>query len=306
MVRKVVITLVLLGLVVPIPGLGIIWQVERFPPFIIHFHPQDSKNVPGVTRALSTEYPVIQGRLGVRKADEIKVFIAPRERDFQQLSQASLPMWVGGYAIPSQQMMVLKSPSFSKPMRELQNTAVHELVHLALESEMGDVIIPRWLNEGLAVTLSGEGVTLSKSILSWAILSGRLLDLMDIEHVMGMSAQDARLAYLESVMAVDYLRLQGGWDGIRELLDQLKATEDFDSAMVRVYGVDETGFEWEFLKKIRHQYRWAILIDPMFYISAAFIPLLGMGGFMVWRRKRRIRKEWEDEDQEQYWEERNP
>ena len=76
--------------------------------------------------------------------------------------------------------------------------------------------------------------------------------------------------------------------------------------MVRVYGVDETGFEWEFLKKIRQQYRWAILIDPMFYISAAFIPLLGLAGFMVWRRKRRILKEWEAEEPEQYWEERNP
>lgn len=306
MVRKIVIIWVFCWLVVPIPVSGIIWQMERFPPFIVHFHPQDSKNIPGVTRVLNTEYPVIQERLGVRKADEIKVFIAPTMQDFQQLSQASLPKWVGGFALPSQQMMVLKSPSFSKPMRELQNTAIHELVHLALESEMGDVIVPRWLNEGLAVTLSGEGATLSKSILSWAILSGRLLDLMDIEHVLGMSAQDARLAYLESAMAVDDLRMQGGWDGVRDLLDQLKATEDFDSAMVRVYGVDETGFEWEFLKKIRHQYRWAILIDPMFYISAAFIPLLGLAGFMVWRRKRRILKEWEDEDQEQYWEESNP
>lgn len=306
MIHKVIIILIFLTLAFPIPVLGILWQIERYPPFVVHFHPQDSKNVAAVARALSNEYPVIQGRLGLIKADEIKVFIAPSQRDFQQLSQASLPTWVGGYAIPSQQIMVLKSPSFSKPMRELQNTAIHELVHLALESDMGDVILPRWLNEGLAVTLSGEGVTLPKSILSWAILSGRLHDLLDIEHVFGMSAPEARLAYLESAMALDDLRLQGGWESVRDLLHQLKATGDFDSAMVRVYDVDETGFEWEFLKTIRQKYRWAVLIDPMFYVSIAFIPLLGLAGFMVWRRKRRIMKEWEDEDQAQYWDESNP
>jgi hypothetical protein len=107
-------------------------------------------------------------------------------------------------------------------------------------------------------------------------------------------------------MALDDLRLQGGWEGVRNLLDQLKATGDFDSAMVHVYGVDETGFEWEFLKTIRQKYRWAVLIDPMFYVSIAFVPLLGLAGFMVWRRKRRIMKEWEDEDQDLYWDESNP
>jgi hypothetical protein len=286
---------------------GVIWQVEQFPPFVVHYHPQDAKNIPGVIRSLNEQYPVIRERLGIEPVESVNIFVAPTLRDFQQLSQAQLPRWVEGYAMPSRNMMVLKSPSYSRPMRELGVTAVHELVHLLLGLEMGDVIVPRWLDEGLAVTLSGEGANQSKSILSWAILSGRLQGFLDIEHVMGMSAQEARLAYLESTMALDELRLRKDWSGVRELLGELKATGDFDSAMYQVYGVDEAGFEWEFFKKLRTQYRWAVLVDPMFYFAVSFIPLLGLAGYMVWRKKRRILKEWEEESpSDVYWGERNP
>ena len=111
-----------------------IWQVQQFQPFVYHYHPQDSKNLPGVIRALNTEYPVIGERLGIEPLESASVFIAPTLQDFQQLSGAQLPMWVGGYAIPEAQMMVLKSPTFGQPIRDLNTTAVHELVHLQLES----------------------------------------------------------------------------------------------------------------------------------------------------------------------------
>jgi len=290
-----------------LPSRAMIWQVHHFPPFTIYYHPQDSKNLPDVLRALNREYPVIRERLGLPLLKHADIYIAPTLEDFYQLSQVNLPMWAMGYSIPEQQMMVLKSPTFGKPLGDLSTTAVHELVHLELESDLGDVIFPTWLNEGLAVTLSGEGASLPRSILSWSILSGRLLSLFDIDHVMGMSAQDARLAYLESTLAVDDLRLIQGWEGIRQLLGQLKATGNFDTAMVKVYGMDEAAFEYDFLKKVRKQYRWAVLADPMFYVTIAFVPLLGLAGIMVWRKKRRIMKEWEEQQQEDmYWGERNP
>jgi hypothetical protein len=304
---KYLLLLVLVGILNCVPkSWAIIWQVERFRPFVIYYHPQDSQNVPGVMKALRDEYPVLKERLGISPPDSIVIVIAPTLQDFMELSQAQLPMWVEGYAIPEQMRMVLKSPTFSSPIRELGSTSVHELVHLLLESEMKEVLLPRWLDEGLAVTLSGEGANLSRSMLSWSILSGRLLSLMDIEHVLGMSSQDARLAYLESLLAVDDLRLIKGWEGVQGLLSQLKSTGDFDSAMVRVYGMDEASFEWDFLKKIRHQYRWAVLVDPMFYVGIAFIPLLGLAGFMVWRRKRKILKEWEEQPPDIYSGEINP
>jgi hypothetical protein len=107
-------------------------------------------------------------------------------------------------------------------------------------------------------------------------------------------------------MAVDDLLTQKGWDGIRQVLAQLKATGDFDSAMVQVYGLDEQSFEWEFLKSLRRQYRWAVLVDPMFYVGFGFIPLLGLAGYMVWRRKRKILKEWEEHPPDIYSGEINP
>ena len=289
------------------PLRAMVWQVQHSPPFTIYYHPQDSKNLPGVLKALNQEYPVIRERLGLPLLKHADIYIAPTLEDFFQLSQVDLPAWATGYSIPERQMMVLKSPTFGTPLRDLSTTAVHELVHLELESDLGDVLFPTWLNEGLAVTLSGEGASLPRSILSWAILSGRLLTLFDIDHVMGMSAQDARLAYLESTLAVDDLRLIRGWEGIRDLLNQLKATGNFDSAMVKVYGIDEAAFEYDFLKKVRQQYRWAVLADPMFYVTIAFVPLLGLAGIMVWRKKRRIMKEWEEQQPEDiYWGERNP
>jgi hypothetical protein len=308
-IRRVMLPLALvLCLYLVVPAHAMLWQVQKFPPFTIYYLPQDSKNVPGVLKALNEAYPVIRQRLGVPPLDHADVYIAPTSQDFFQLSQTSLPTWAAGYSIPDRHMMVLKSPSFGTPLRDLSTTAVHELVHLQLESDLGDIIFPRWMNEGLAVALSGESASLPRSILSWAILSGRLLGFFDIDHVMGMPAQDARLAYLESLLAVDDLRTIKGWDGIHDLLDQLKVTGDFDTAMVRVYGMDEASFEYDFLKQIRRRYRWAVLADPMFYVGISFIPLLGLAGFMVWRKKRRIMKEWEEEQSSEdiYWDERNP
>jgi hypothetical protein len=308
-VRRIVFFLALMSCLSWVaPVRAMLWQVQKFPPFSLYYLPQDSRNVSGVLKALNEAYPVIRERLGMPPLTDADVYIAPTSQDFFQLSQTSLPAWAAGYSIPERHMMVLKSPSFSTPLRDLSTTAVHELVHLQLESDLGDIIFPRWMNEGLAVTLSGEGASLPRSILSWAILSGRLLGFLDIDQVMGMSAQDAHLAYLESVLAVDDLLTIKGWEGIRHLLDQLKATGDFDTAMVRVYGMDEATFEWDFLKQIRHQYRWAVLADPMFYVGISFIPLLGLAGFMVWRKKRQIMKQWEAEQSSEdiYWDERNP
>jgi hypothetical protein len=101
----------------------------------------------------------------------------------------------------------------------------HELVHAALDAEAPNLILPAWLNEGLAEWFEARAVgkrALSggeQSALERVARGGALASLAELSAPAfgGLRADAASLAYLQSYAFVDFLARTGGERSLVEL-----------------------------------------------------------------------------------------
>jgi hypothetical protein len=277
-----------------LPALSV-WETARNNWATVHYHPPEASNVQAVFRTLDSAYPFITANLGLEFKGKLDIYIASRPAEFGELTDWKLPLWAQGVAFPAENRIVLKSPRFSGSQVDLGRAAIHEFVHLLLEAEVGSV--PRWLNEGLAVLLSGE-MYFDDRPLSRASFSGKFLPLQQIESVMDFESDRAQLAYQQSLSATRYLVAQFGWNTVKKLLDNLNRGLPYDKSFLNATGIWPDEFENEWLKTTGSSLKLSVLKDWDFYFGVIFVPLLLLGGIMMFFRHRKIKKRWQEEEQE--------
>ncbi len=265
---------------------------ERIKLFI---HPGDETNASGLTEAIDQAMPELETKLGINIPYQPKIFLVTSQEEFDRATGGTLPPWSEGVSFAETGAIVLKSPSFSGDINSLHRTAVHELVHLMIAKKAGRGV-PRWLNEGLAQFLSGEGQGKALMPLSRALWSNHLLPLASIERVDRFSHADAELAYLQSFHATEFFINQYGWETLRNLLSKLGEGVPWEVALFQTIQTDQAGFEATWRAHLEKSYRWMILLDSQIYlfIGATFLVLLA--GVAMVRRRRRIYRKWEAED----------
>ncbi|MDW7682028.1 MAG: peptidase MA family metallohydrolase, partial [bacterium] len=232
----------------------------------------------------------------IELTDSVYFFMAPTESDYLNHVGSSIPNWSSGVAFPDQRRIVLKSPRTSNQPNAPFKTAVHELAHIMLHSNIDGRAIPRWFDEGIAVYFSGEKMYASGSLVSKAVISKSLIDLMEIDRVLKFHQDKARLAYQQSYLAVRYLFEQYGAEQVKKLVQQLRQGNDLDQAMLNTIGMDMADFEYEWYHHIRHKYRWHFLMDFDYYLWIIILGLFILGFILIRRRNRKTIKRWEQEN----------
>jgi len=162
-------------------------------------------------------------------AGRVEVEIHAEPARFQARAEAAtghlVPLGLRGLAVPAHnRILALHDPS-DVGVWETVVTLSHEYVHLAMRTLTPTGRLPRWLDEGLAVTLTMD---LSTDLLTlWERASGVGLRLGDMEDDFGGSGRAVDLAYARSAVAAqrildepngDALLVRGlseGWDTSR-------------------------------------------------------------------------------------------
>ncbi len=129
----------------------------------------------------------------------------------------------------------------------LKRVLRHEFVHALLHDELGSAgsAIPTWLNEGLAMELSGDRWSDLDQIMKQEFT---LIPLPALEGDWGgLSSDAATVAYLEANSAVHYLIDRFGMSRVRELLVHLKARQALSAAMQSQLSLSYEQFQsrWE-------------------------------------------------------------
>jgi len=264
--------------------------------FRVFFHSQDAPNYRALWPQLRLGLGRLQMGLGIPLQDTVTYIITPNREEWRRIT-GGIPDWAQGISDPNHRVTILKSPRFGDPMHPFYVTAVHELVHLLLHGGHPDAYIPRWLDEGLAQILSGESLQLRTGLISAAVLSNRIHNFYQIEHVMNMPAQEAQLAYAESVTAVDLLVKTYGWSGVRNYIAALGSGLEPDEAFIKTFGIHLGEFEGQWFGYLRNTYRFSFFQNWEFYLGVLFLPFLALAGFFAWRRRRKILARWEEEEQ---------
>ncbi len=140
----------------------------------------------------------------------------------------------------------------------LVRTLHHELVHAAFDAVAPGLVLPGWLNEGLAEWFSARtGGLLPIGRNDFALLAqlgarGELLAMtaLSAPSFASLDAGAAPLAYLQSRALVDHLARNRGDRVLRALVLRLLRTGDLERSLAREAGVDSAGLEAAFLAEL--------------------------------------------------------
>ena len=191
--------------------------------------------------------------LGVRETDPIDFFVYASQAPFYDALGPGTRENVGGEAHADiRTLFALIGPSaVGDPWVDV--VIPHELTHLVFNTAVRNAyhFPPRWLNEGLAVYLS-EGYTSSWRVaVQGAVRGGSLLSLAALDGQFPTTADGFRLAYGESVSAVEFFVRTYGKDRLVSLIRSYAAGRTDDEAFSAASGVDVPGFEAAWLADLR-------------------------------------------------------
>jgi hypothetical protein len=146
-------------------------------------------------------------------------------------SATGSPVWADGLFDPVLGRIQIPTQDALADRAWLTRVLRHEFVHALLHDQLGlaGSAIPTWLNEGLAMELSGDRWSDLDQIMKQEF---SLIPLPALEGTWGgFSGDAATVAYLEANSAVHYLIDRFGMHQVQELLARLKARQALSAAM---------------------------------------------------------------------------
>lgn len=244
--------------------------------FDIYF-PPEKQNIGEIVSDYSlSEIERVARNLHMDKLERIRISIMD-EREFNKTYGTILPEWGVGFAIPSQNLILLKFPSsFSNPPR-LKFIVGHEIAHILIHRK-AETAIHRWFDEGTAIYLSRELTFMDEIKLSTAVLLKKIIPLENLEKNFPYSGEQAQLAYIESVSAVNYLVEQYGPYIIDQILTESNRSQSFEDGFLIATKMDVNIFELEWQGYLRKRFKITLLLKPnlLFLIIAIFVIILGI------------------------------
>jgi hypothetical protein len=234
----------------------------------------------------------------------VRIYLAPDEQAFDEVTGGRIPGWGAGVAIPADTTMVL--PLFSSGRGrgiELRTVLRHEWAHLALHQHMSGRRAPRWFDEGYAQWASGGWDAMEGWRLRVAFATGRAPPLDSLALRWPRDRAAAELAYGLSATVLEYLVEESGTRGLEVLLARMPEV-GFDRALRTTYGVTAGQLEQDWQKYVKKRYGWLLVLShSLIFWSALSVALV----VMVMIRRRRDREALarlrarEDPDHPAYW-----
>lgn len=265
--------------------------------FRIYYSSENEKTALAVQKLIDFHRPKLEKFYNLQLSAPVNVVIAESRQAFQTYSQNNLPDWAAAVYISLQNLILVKSPSWSGSLPRLEKDFLHELSHLYLTHKFQGIKIPLWYNEGLAEYLSGAQINMMQAFkISNALFAGNIVDLTDMESVLGFSQPQAELAYLQALSAVQYLNellTQGGYElqSFHEVIIQ----KGWSAALQECIGTDDIGFEVQWYQALEKKYRWIMLVDFDNLLWIILVVVLFLALYLIRLRNKRKMRKWEEE-----------
>jgi len=243
-----------------------------------------------VAKSAERQYTNVVRTLGHEPSSPITIIIAADEKRFMALTREVLPDWSAAAALPGNRIVI--SPLKGRKI-DVERIVAHETVHCVINDASGGRYVPRWFHEGCAETVAGGLGIRGRAYIVWKVLSDDIMSFTDIERVFSRGAQDAGLAYDQSLIAVGYLMKIHGKDVLGAILSGMRDGLEFDAAFERATGVAPKMFETVCAVHIKKTYGWRAVVTV---VPGTWTGILILA-FIVYAvkkyRTRKILKEWE-------------
>ncbi|NNE43997.1 MAG: hypothetical protein HKN12_07295, partial [Gemmatimonadetes bacterium] len=166
-----------------------------------------------------------------------------RREDLQRLGVRN-PDSVAGVARSDSGLIALYAPALGPRPERIRGVILHEICHLfvAKITRHAELEPPRWLNEGIAMWVSGEwdlGLELRSdhaSLMQDAIAASAIVPMEELDTGFP-EGRFFHVAYAQSLSFVEWMVRQQGEDSLLSYLRQLDQDLDPEPAFRRIYGM---------------------------------------------------------------------
>ena len=282
-------------LVVLICSPGFCWETLRSDHAEVLFQGRYRIAAEKVRVLTETAYLTVTEALDIAPTGRVRVFLSSSGEEFDALTDGAIPEWGAACAFPGRATVVLRYPI--RGGRRLEEIVTHEVTHVVLGGVLGTYRPPRWFDEGLAVWLSGEWKIRETVGMSWAVLTHNVIPLREIERVLSFPSSDARRAYAESFLAVEYLVQLGGADVLGEIVRRMASGATFDRALRVSTGYSHAQFEQAWGAYLGRRFGLFSLLWEWPNLWLLILGLAVVAYIAMKLRTRRILKEWEEEEE---------
>jgi hypothetical protein len=215
----------------------------------------------------------------------VSVVVAHSTAAFDALTGGMVPEWRAAVSIPDRNLMVLPSHE-GRSLVDADGRRVlrHEWAHLGLHQYLGNLVVPRWFDEGYAQWASGGWDASEAWRLRILLAVGRTPPLDSLSLDWPRDEASASAAYLLAASAVAYLLQESGTRGLALFLERWKDGGSFEQALRRTFGVTSGQFEEDWRGDVRKRYGWLFVFShsAVFWLAVALVML----GMMRLRRAR--------------------
>lgn len=250
------------------------------------YPPETRERIQPLIEQASSIRRELSNRFGRPVLGSVRVHIARTPGEMATLAPvgAPYPSYASGVAYPQIGYVLLTIfPEQPTAEHDLLEVFKHELAHVALYDALGGQRVPRWLNEGFAVHLSGESSLQRVQVLWSAVLAGNVLPFAQLDSGFANGASQVNLAYAEAADVVRYLLRTRDVNRFNLMLNRLREGAAFDQALQQSYGVDLVGLEYEWREDASRRYSfWPVLLSG----SMVWVGVLGLF-VLAWRRHKR-------------------
>jgi hypothetical protein len=223
----------------------------------------------------------------------IRVTLLPESSDVARAT----PSWIAGFAMGNLDTIVLfpsRSPSY--PNATLEDVLRHELAHILIHRAAGGRPIPRWFNEGLAMTAEHGWRFRDQTQLLFQLVSGPRHSLGELNRLFESGQDGQARAYLLSAALVRELLHQHGQTAAATILQKVGHGDSFDQAFISVTGISPDEADSRFWNSQRVWTTWVSILfsNEVLWIAVTLLALLA-----IQRRRRKnaeIERKWEEEE----------
>ena len=241
----------------------------------------------------------------LQRGSDVIVFLAPDPARFDSLTGGRTPEWGAGVAMPQAGIIVIPGYVSSRTgTHELPQILRHELAHVALQRHLGSALVPRWVTEGYATWSAGQLDVDAGWQLRLALATKRAPPLDSLTLDWPLLATDARIAYLLSASAVQYLYSLGTPQTFERFLATWAESGDFEASLREIYVLSSPQFERLWRAHVKRRFGWLqVLAQTAFIWVIATMLVLAL--FIIRRRRDRRRldqlRATEPPDSPAYW-----
>lgn len=205
---------------------------------------------------------------------------------------------VTGIALPGQGVIAVKAPRLVPQGSDFTGTLRHELIHVLLARNVPAGRLPRWLEEGIAMTFSREFRWGSKLRIGQMYAQGQIIPYRELDWAFLDPGRETEFgdAYAQALSMTRFLRERLGEDRFWELVHGLD-TMTFPAALEHHADMDVTGLYSAWQRSL-----WEVAV--VFSIVSGFsifqvMALLTVIAYLRKRRQgRRTLRRWEEEEKE--------